>query len=282
MILFRWVWCVCVGLLLTGCAQTAVATPEPVTITIGGATAMQPLLQALTATYSNQHPAVRFDLRGGGSTVGEERVRAGQLDLAASTLTPATPLTATSNLLFVPIGLDGLALIVHPTNPLTTVTQAQVRDLFSGRIFDWSELSSTSGEVLLVSREDGSGSRILFETRIMGEEQVSLTAVVMPTSADVVAFVAKNPPAIGYVSRAYVLPALAFTPETITPPDVRVLALDGLLPTVETVKTQRYPLTQPLFLVSRGEPQGPVRAFIDFALSPAGQTIVERFHARVR
>jgi phosphate transport system substrate-binding protein len=173
-----------------------------------------------------------------------------------------------------------------------------LQDLFSGDIFDWAELGGESGEVLLISREDGSGSRALFEERLMGDEPVSLTAVVMPTSADMVDYVAQNPFAIGYVSRAYVLDWLpdgapGGLPSTATgqpPPSravgarraVRVVSVDQQLPTLENIRNQRYSLIQPLFLLSRGQPQGDTQAFIDFVLGPAGQAIVGRFHGRVR
>jgi phosphate transport system substrate-binding protein len=186
----------------------------------------------------------------------------------------------------IPIGLDGLAIIVHPTNIITDLSVVQLRALFSGDIFDWAELGGESGEVLLVSREDGSGSRALFEERVMGDEPVSLTAVVMPASADMVDYVAQNPLAIGYVSRAYVLDS----------PPVRIVSVEQQLPTLENIKSQRYFLIQPLYLLSRAQgravlrsgtasgrgPQGEAQAFIDFVLSPAGQAIVGRFHVRVR
>ena len=104
-----------------------------------------------------------------------------------------------------PIGIDGLAVIVHPENSIAELSLVQLRDLYSGRVIDWQALGSDVGEVILVSREDGSGSRVRFEERVMGAERVSLTAVVMPTSEDVVAYVARNPQAIGYVSRGHVV-----------------------------------------------------------------------------
>jgi phosphate transport system substrate-binding protein len=284
-------------LLLAACEQAAVSTPVPTTITIAGATAMQPVLLNLTDAFSHQHPNVLFHVRGGGSTVGEERLLAGQVDLAASSLLPATPLTPTltpSPLVRIPIGIDGLAIVVHPSNPISNVTVLQLRELYSGRLLTWSELGTNAGEVVLVSREDGSGSRQLFEERVMGDEHVSLTAVVMPTSADVVDYVAKNPQAVGYVSRAYVVawldeqqPSQASqqpSVEASTPPAhaVRVVRLEGQLPTRENLQTQRYFLTQPLFLLSRGEPEGWAHQFVDFVLGPAGQEIVAKYHARVR
>lgn len=289
------------------CAQAAIATPTPVIVTIAGATAMQPVLFDLTTEYSRQHPNVRFDLRGGGSTVGEERLRTGQIDLAASTLAAADSVTPTlalngKLLLRIPIGLGGLTIIVHPTNDVSSLTMADLQALYSGRILDWSDLGSMNGEVLLVSREDGSGSRLLFEQRVMDDESVSLSAVVMPTSRAVVEFVGRNPQAIGYVSQAYVMPwlppadmagaentevnhasARTFVAELPAPAKpVRVIPINGLLPTLANVRDQSYPLIQPLYLVSRGEPQGQVRLFTDFVLTPAGQQIVARYHTPIR
>lgn len=275
--------------LLAACQPPDVAPRRTTVIRIAGATAMQPVLYELTTAFTHQHPAVLFELAGGGSTTGEERVLAGQLDLAASTLiSPTAPNVAPRT----PIGLDGLAIIVHESNPLVSVTRAQLQALYSGRIFTWAEVGGLSDEVLLISREDGSGSRQLFEARVMGEEQVALTAVVMPTSGDVVAYVAKHPNAIGYVSRAYGLAAIdqaapngtaAATPDEAAPAlGVKVVALDGQLPTQQAIQTQSYPLIQPLYLVSRTRPTGWLQQFIDFTLSPAGQAIVARYHGRVR
>jgi phosphate transport system substrate-binding protein len=240
--------------------------------------------------------------------LGEEAVRRGELDLAASTLLPpelavpaatsgpaSTPTLGESEALVrTPIGLDGLAIVVHPSNRIGGISLVQLRDIFAGRVLDWRALGSEAGEILLVSREDGSGSRILFEERVMDQERVSLTAVVMPSSADVVDYVSKNPAAIGYVTRGevaewldsgLVTPAAGATPATTaTPPPspVRVLRLEGLSPTIDTVRNQAYALTQPLYLISNGPATNRVRQFIDFVLSPAGQAIVARYHAPIR
>lgn len=284
-----WLWLVVALLGLAACQPPDVAPRRTTIVRIAGASAMQPMLYELTAAFTRQHPAVLFEVAGGGSTTGEERVLAGQIDLAASTLlSPTVPTTARRT----PIGLDGLAIIVHESNPVEALTLVQLQALYGGRIFTWAEVGGPAGDVLLISREDGSGSRQLFEARVMGEEQVALTAVVMPTSGDVVDYVAKHPNAIGYVSRAYVLPIIdeASSPATggatsdapRRPLGVKVVALDGQLPTTQAIQTQRYPLVQPLYLVSRTRPTGWLQQLIDFTLSPAGQAIVARYHGRVR
>jgi phosphate transport system substrate-binding protein len=286
-----------IAVLLAACDNPTVATPVPTTITIAGSTAMRRVLQDLTTAFSRQHPDVLFVMRGGGSSIGEELVRNGEVDLGASTLfAPATddgeaPAAAVDTLVRVPIGLDGLALIVHPSNSVEELSLVQLQEIFGGRVLDWLALGSDAGEIQLVSREDGSGARVLFETRIMGQEQVSLTAVVMPTSADVVEYVAKNPAAIGYVSRAEVAEWIedeqngAVAPagaRTAQPPVVKVLGVEGKLPLRALLRSQEYALMQPMFLITDGPPSGSVREFIDFALSPAGQAIVSRYSASIR
>ncbi|MCB9160915.1 MAG: phosphate ABC transporter substrate-binding protein [Caldilineaceae bacterium] len=265
------------------CSQTVVSTPAPETVTIAGATSMRPVLHELTAAYTRQHPNVLFDVRGGGSTLGEERVARGEIDIAATTLLPtedagdpgedAAAIATPDPLVRTPIGLDGVAVVVHASNPITNVTVTQLRDIYAGRTLDWAELGAPDGEILLVSREDRAGTRRLFDTRIMGDVRVSLTAVVMPTSADVVEYVGRHPQAIGYVSAAY-----AAAPDS----GVRMVPVEDKVPSVANVLSQEYWLIQPLFLATEGQPTGRVRQFIDFALSGPGQEIVARYHAPVR
>ncbi len=298
-------------LLLTSCSGAAVATPRPILITIGGATALQPVLQALTAEYTSSHPNVLFTLRGGGSTLGEEMALSRRVDLGASTLLPPSEPTSAQRLLVrTPVGVDGLAIVVHSSSSVEGLTSDQLRRLYSGEILDWAEVGGAPGEVVLVSREDGSGSRTLFEDEIMQDEPVSLTAVVMPTSQDMVDYIAKTPNTIGYVSRGLVMAqAGGETPVTPTPPGlvaevtpvtttevitvtrtptpvpalrVRVLPIDGVSPTLNALRDRSYPLVQPMYFLSRGQTIGGVRQFVDFVLSPAGQAIVRRYHLPVR
>lgn len=297
---------------LAACQSPGVAPQRAINISIGGATGMLPVLEELTAEFNRRTPTAYFELRGGGSKYGEEQALAGRVNLGASTLPPEeepvangvaarNPRPIEAGLTRIPIGIDGLALIVHRTNPIEMISLEQAALIFEGRVLDWAAVGGNDGEILLVSREDGSGARHIFETRVMGDSQVALTAVVMPTSRDVVEYVAKTPGAIGYVSRAYVHSQLpqsdgvtgespADGGEGDTPaansfdglPAVKVLGLEGHWPVDAAIQNQLYPLSYPIYLVSRREPTGTVRQFVDFILSPAGQAIVGRYHVRVR
>ena len=279
------------ALLVAGCEDVAVSTPAPTTITIVGSAAMQRALRQLTDEFQRQNPNVLFSIRGGGSTIGEAEIAQGEADIAASTLLPPVEDAADpDDLVRTPVGINGLAIVVHPSNSVNELSLVQLRDIFSGSVLNWQALGSDNGEIQLVSREDGSGSRSLFEERVMSGERVSLTAVVMPSSADVAAYVAKHPDAVGYVSRGDVAfwleepgaeAAAQSTPDA-TWPQVKVVRVEGQLPTVANLAEQRYPLIQPLYLVTRGAPTGQVRRFVDFVLSPAGQAIIGQFHAPIR
>jgi phosphate transport system substrate-binding protein len=283
-------------LLLISCQQTQIATRKPVTISIAGATAIYPTLVDLTTEFSRQQPHVLFDISSGNSTLGEERVHLAQVDLAASTLisptVPSERLTVPQikPLRRVPIGLDGLVLITHQSNPIDNLTLLQLRELYSGRVWNWQELGGNDEAVHLITREDGSGSRTLFDERIMGIEPLALTAVVVPSNADVIDEVLRYEGAIGYVSRAFVIdllqPKTAPSPSTLTatapPPTVHLIKIEDQLPTAATLATQSYFLIQPLYLVTSSQPRAVVRQFVDFTLSPAGQAIVARYHHPIR
>jgi phosphate transport system substrate-binding protein len=251
--------------LLVACG-TPTLPPEPVRFTAAGSTAMMPLLAELAGAYEIHFPQVSITLKGGGSRLGLARVKDGTVALGAnswlSTENEATIWSA-------PVAVDGIAVIVHPDNPVTALTLAELREVFSGQLWDWTELGST-GEIQVISREDGSGTRAAFETRVMEGQQVTPAALVMPGSQAVADYVATHPQAIGYVSMGYLS-------EKIT-----ALAVEGVMPTPKTVADGTYHLARPLFLIALEEPDGAPRSFVDFALGPEGQEIVGQVYGQVR
>ncbi len=233
---------------------------------------MQPLLESLTKAYSQDRPHVSFALEGSNSSLGLEMVRQGQVDIGASSwlLKEEGPGIRGEKLRATTIALDGLAIVVHPDNPVEGLTRQEIRDIFYGRLLDWWQVGGKVGDILVVSREDGSGSRAAFETIIMdnGQRPVTLAAVVMPGSQEVVEYVSSHPHAIGYVSMGYLSE------------EVKALEIDGMAPTPQTVGAQAYPLRRPLLLLTEEQPSKKGQAFINFILSPAGQAIVGEGYGR--
>jgi len=260
--------------LLTACGAP-LESHEPVYLRIAGSTSMQLLMENLGQAYTEQQEYVTVDVQGGGSRLGIALARENRIDIGTASRKPTAeeerdPETEAKRLWWTAIAQDGIALVVHPQNAVGSLTLPQARDIFFGRVLDWEEIGGMPGEIVVVSREDGSGTREVFEEMVMEEKRVTLTAIVMPSSEAVVEYVARHPTAIGYVSMSYLSP------------QVKALPIEGVSPTPATVQSGGYPLTRPLYLLTGQEPTGEVKSFIEFALSPAGQAVVEQRYGRLR
>ena len=267
----------------------AVTDPAPVTLTIAGSTEMRPLLLELTTAYSERNPHVQFTLFGGGSRMGEQWLAAGQVDIAASTAAYPDAETPTG-LVRIPVGLDGIAVVVNTVNPVESLTMVQVRDLYRGRALNWEEVGGAAREVLLVSREGGSATRELFEQRVMDEDQVALTAVVMSTSSNVVEYVAAHPEAIGYVTSAY-LSRTGMTSSSngenasdtgTAERTVKSVSVGGRVPFDTDLANHQYPLARALYLLFQQSGDPSIQNIVDFVLSEEGQAIIARYHVPIR
>jgi phosphate transport system substrate-binding protein len=257
---------ICYLLFVSACGAT-VEPPQPIYLTATGSTAMTPVVEELAAAFQERQPHVTIDVVGGGSSLGREAAAANQVNLGLTSWSlDGAPAGTQSNV----IARDGIALIVHPTNPITGLTLIQAHDLFSGRAIEWGEVGGSPGLVQVVSREDGSGTRDAFETMVMDNDRVTLTALVMPNSQAVVDYMAGDPQAIGYVSMGYLNG------------QVQVVPVEGLLPTPENVSRGEYHLIREFVFLSRPDASPETQAFLNFVLSPAGQAIVAQRHGRVR
>jgi phosphate transport system substrate-binding protein len=217
---------------------------------------MIPALHELAAAFQLQNPSVLVEVQGSDTANGWEDLRGGRADIAAvSWWEESTP--APEGYHLVPVARDAIAVVVHPSNPITNLTALQLRALFAGEILDWPALGGVEGEPMIVSREEGSGTRAAFEFRIMGERRVTLNAVVMPTTQAVVDYVAAHRLAVGYV-----------TSDSVDR-RVSVVPIEGLAPNSQTVAAG-YHLVRTLYLATHAPPLHPVQAFLDFANSSAG------------
>jgi len=239
--------------------------PTPVSLSIAGSTSMRPLLETLAHAYSSRYPHVAIEVRGGGSALGLELLMAGEVDLAASSVE-----VEGKGLQAIEVARDGIAVVVHPANPVQGLALWQLQDIFSGRILEWTEVGGKDEHIQVVVREEGSGTRAVFEKRVMGGRRTVLTAVVMPSSQAVVDYVARNRGAIGYVSTGCLSSR------------VKAIAIEGVRPEQEALERGEYPLTRFLFLVDGKRTSEEARHFIEFALSPTGQSLLGDGYGRAK
>jgi phosphate transport system substrate-binding protein len=260
--------CLLLMAMLAACGEP-LATAEPTFLQATGSTAMEPLVLELAAAFGEQSTAVSLDVTGLGTHYGLEALRRNETDLALASWLPED---LDRGWQAVAIARDGIAVIVHPVNPVDGLGLLQLQDLFSGRTGEWEAVGGwrTQGMVQPVSREQGSGTRMGFEALIMTERQVTPLAVVASSSQAVVEYVASHPNAIGYVSMGYVSP------------EVKALKIEGELATPETAGRGSYPLTREFWLVTSAPPSEAVRGFVSLALGPAGQQLIGQRYGRIR
>ena len=253
----------CLLLLLTTCApQPLTVTREPSTVQLVAADSCGPLAEELAVAYKEAHPWATVQVQVFNSSVAEQTLRAGEADLALLSRVQET--TYEEPLWRHVFARDGIAIIAHPTMPFDETGLAHLQDIFRGRIQEW------GGTVLVaVSREDGSGIRSAFDGAVLGIHKVTHTAVVMSSNEAVIEYVARTPGAIGYVS------TLQMTESTAA--SVRVLPVEGVLPTWAAISDTSYPLSRWLYLAATGEPTGEAREFAQWILGPQGQTIIGKF-----
>lgn len=253
---------------LAGCGQQA-APPAPApapelegTVTIAGSTSVQPLSEALTAAFMTKHPKVTINVMGGGSSVGIKSAIDGTADIGASSRELKAEEAA--QVQRIQICADGIAIVAHPENEtVTTLTLEQVRKIFAGEITNWKEVGGKDKAIAVITREEGSGTRGAFEDIVMGKDaKISAQAIVQPSSGGVRAAVAGNPDAIGYTSMGYL------------DDSVKVIAVDGVAPTPDSIRDGSYPVSRPFLYVTKEAPAGLVKEYIDFCLGPEGQEIV--------
>ncbi len=245
-------------------------------IQIKGSDTMVNLVQAWAEAFMAKHPKVNVAVTGGGSGTGIAALIGSTCDLAASSrkitakeLAAASAKGATPQELTV--ALDGLAVVVHPSNPVKRLTIQQLAGLFTGKITNWRDVGGEKKAVVLLSREVNSGTHVYFKEHVLGAgNEFAPEALLMPSSQAIADEVAGNPSAIGYYGMGYTNPRNAVVAVAKTAAD------PAIAPSEETVRSGTYPISRPLFLYTHGAPAGAVKAFLEFVESPEGQAVVRK------
>ena len=248
----------------TPSAPVSEPTAENATVSVSGSTTVQPLAEKLAEAYMAENNSVRIDVQGGGSSVGVKAAGEGTSNIGmASREIKESELTEFPNLEIFVIARDGIAIVAHPDVNVSDLTVEQVRDIFSGKVTNWKDLGGDDQNIIVVSREEGSGTRGAFEEMVMGEDAlIAATAILQPSNGSIRTTVSTTPYSVGYLSFGYL-------DET-----VKKISIGGVAPTEPNAADGTYPIVRPLNMLTNGEPTGAVKAFLDFILSDAGQKLV--------
>ena len=268
------VLCLVLAVSLAACGQKAnnapsVDTKAPAaaeklsgTVSTDGSTSMEKVIGALGEAFMEANKGVTFTYNPTGSTSGIQAVQEGRCDIGLSSRAlkdeeKAASLTETV------LAYDGIAVIVNPANEVDDLTIAQIADIYTGKITNWSEVGGADAEIVLIGREAGSGTRGGFE-EIVEVKDACQYRQELSSTGDVITAVSQNPGAIGYAS-------LASVKDT-----VKAVKVDGVTPSEETVKDGTYAIQRPFVLATKTDAKlsDAAQAFFDYVTSTDANEII--------
>lgn len=233
-------------------------------VTVAGSTSVQPFVEKWAESFAargGKAASAQINVQGGGSTAGVKAAQTG----AAQIGTVSRELKSEEKGLHeIVVARDGIAVIVNPQNPAGDLSLDQIRALFSGATKSWKDLGGADKPVTIITREEGSGTRGAFEELVMKKERIATSALVQDSTGAVRQMVHDDPSAIGYISLGQVTD------------QVKAVKLGGVDATEANVLAGKYPLVRPFLFVTKGAPEGGVKEFVDFVLSPEGQELVRK------
>lgn len=230
------------------------------TLSMNGSTSMEKVIKAVNGAFMEKNKGVTVNLNLTGSGTGIQEASEGKCDIGNSSRKlkdeEAEKLEATV------VGLDGIALVVNPANKLEDISLRDLAKVYSGEITNWKELGGDDKSIVVIGREDGSGTRDGFESIVMGDKEPKY-AQELESTGSVINAVATTDGAIGYAS-------LANVDET-----VKALKIGGVEATEENVKSGAYEVQRPFICATlKGSDNKLVKAYLDFILSEEGQALV--------
>lgn len=251
--------------LIIGCGSSDTTISKKVndtTIAISGSTSVGPLVELEEEEFEANNQDVTIEINQTGSSSGIKDTISGTTEIGMS----SRELTdeESKNLKEVTIAVDGIGVVVNKNNPVKNLTLEQIKDIFTGKITNWSEVGGEDKEIVVVSREEGSGTRTAFQEILnYSTEDTVKNAIVNNSTGATKVMVEENDNAIGYMSIGYIDDSIAS------------VNVDGVEATADNVKSGEYKIQRPFLLVYKeGALSEEGQEFINFILSDKGQAIV--------
>jgi phosphate transport system substrate-binding protein len=262
-------------------AVAGTSTPQAAelsgSITVKGSDTMVNLASAWAEAFTNENPKVSISVTGGGSGTGIAALINKQTDIANASRAMKDEEKQDAegngvNPVETQVALDGLSVVVNPSNPVTELSIPQLSDIYSGKVSNWKDVGGNDATIVVLARDTNSGTHVFFKEHVVQyQEKLEYGSDVQFMAATQAGFdeVAQNENAIMYGGLGYVteeVKALGIKKDASSP---------AVNASIATVKSGEYPIARPLFVYTNGEPSGVLKAYIEWILGSEGQAVVE-------
>jgi phosphate transport system substrate-binding protein len=257
------------GIMAVGLAAGMVMAGDANKIVVDGSTTVGPIAKAFAEYYMGKHPEVNITVGESGSGNGAKGIVNATIDVGTMSrpmknsevkAAKDAGVLAIENI----VAMDGIALIVHESNPVKDLTIEQIRGIYTGKIKNWKELGGPDQAIVVISRDTNSGTYESFDTLVMDKQKIGEKTEYVGSGGAIRQRVLSTPAAIGYVG-------LAFTE------GVKSLTVNGVEANAETVASKKYPVARPLYMYTNGRPKEgtPLYDYINLSGTPDGKKIIE-------
>ena len=240
------------------------------TLHIEGSTTVGPIADGFAEVFKDMYPDVTITVNKSGSGTGAAALMDNRCDIATMSrfMKDQEFKDATTKNVFPVahvVAMDGVCIVVHPSNPISALTTEQVRDIYLGKTGNWKQLGGPDIAIVVISRDTASGTYETFENFIMNKQKMDSSVEYVSTNPQAFARVKNTRGAIAYVGYGFVQTG------------VKVVTLDGVRPSRQTILSGKYSASRPLFMFTNGYPKlgSMAHKFVTFHLTERGQEVVE-------
>jgi phosphate transport system substrate-binding protein len=236
-------------------------------LVLTGSSTVAPLAAEIAKKFESGHPGVRVDVQSGGSSRGITDARQGVADIGmvSRALKPEE-----QDLKAFSIARDGVTVILHKDNPVKSLSDKQIVDIYTGKVTNWQQLGGKNGTITVVNKAEGRSTLELFTHYFKLKNTDIKAQVVIGENEQGIKTVSGNPNAIGYVSIG------SAEHSVVNKVAIKLLPVNGIAATTANVQNSTFPISRPLNLVTKTQPQGLTKQFIDFAESQQVSDIVKK------